>query len=381
MLQTTNNAMPQTIFTPSICRVNLGAIQRNFARLGQPHKLMPVIKSDAYGHGLIPVAQALDQCGAANFAVGLASEGASLRAASLSQRIVLLMGCLSPDDWRLACQLDLTPIIGSKADAEAAEAACIAAGKNLDIAVKCDTGMGRLGFASTDAACAVEILRAAPHLRPQMVLSHFACADMPRKVDYTIAQVSKFRAFFAHLADAFPAVARSLCNSPGTLDYLEDDLSRPGLALYGGSPFGPEPLPGFEWAMSFTSPIIHIHDLEPGQSVSYGSIFTARTHMRIAVVACGYASGFPRALSNRASLLLHGRRCRQLGRICMGMCMIDVNAIPQAKPGDHAWLIGGQANPGETPVTPWEWASMLDTIPYEILCLLGGMNPRRYFDA
>lgn len=373
--------MSQLIFTPSVCRINLGAVQRNFAKLGQPEKLMPVIKSDAYGHGLLPVAEALAARGATRFAVGLASEGHALRKAGFPQSIVLLMGCLSPDDWQLACQYGLTPIIGSKADAEAAQAACIATGKNLDIAVKCDTGMGRLGFAPDDATAALELLLAAPCLHPKLLISHLACADMPDHADYTAAQISKFRAFFAYLVDAFPSLCRCLGNSAATLDALDDDISRPGLALYGGNPFGPEPLRDLEWAMSLRSPILHIHKLDAGQSVSYGSQFTASTPMRVAVVACGYACGYNRGLSSRSSMLVHGRRCRQLGRICMSMSMIDISSLPEVQPGDFAWPLGGEAAPGEHPVDAWEWATMLDSIPYEFLCLVGGMNPREYFHA
>lgn len=369
--------MPPIIFTPSRCHVNTGAIARNFAKLGDAARLMPVIKSDAYGHGLLQVAASLR--GARRFAVGLASEGIALRESGFDQDIVLLMGCLTPDDWRAAHKYRLMPIAGSASDISMASAAL--AGARVDIAIKCDTGMGRLGFAATenvmDAAHAGELLRQAPCLSPRMVISHLACADMPEQNDLTQAQARRFNAFHSHMAALFPGIARSLCNSAATLTHIPDDICRPGLAIYGGNPFGPKPC-GLEWAMSVCTPILHIHELAPGQSVSYGAIFTARRPMRIAVVATGYAAGFARALSGRAQMLVRGRRIRQIGRICMSMAMLDITGMPEARQGDLAWIMGGQAAEGQEPVNAWELASLLGTIPYELLCLLGGMNPRVY---
>lgn len=371
--------MSSTVFTPALSRINLGAIQRNFARLGPSDKLMPVVKSDAYGHGLLPVAQAIANAGAKRFAVGLASEGAALRESGFKQDIILLMGCLSHADWQLAIKHRLTPIIGTAADAQAAENAC-GSSTTLQVAVKCDTGMGRLGFAPEEADAVAELLRAAPHLRPRLVISHLACADMPDSTAYTQKQIALFHIFYERMAASFPGISRSLGNSAATLDSLDDDISRPGLAIYGGNPFGPDPC-GLEWAMSFSAPIVQVHSLARGQSVSYGRIFTAPADMRVAVVACGYASGYGRNLSNRARVMVHGRSCRQIGRICMSMSMVDVTNVPAAQAGDTVWLLGGEAAPGEHPVDAWELATLLDTIPYEILCLFGGLTPRMYVNA
>lgn len=339
---------------------------------------MPVIKSDAYGHGLLPVAGALARAGAVRFAVGLASEGVALREAGFGQDIVLLMGCLNAEDWQAAIKYRLIPIIGSQRDAQCALAAC-GAGDALDCAIKCDTGMGRLGFAAEDAGQAADLFRSAARLRPRLVISHLACADMPACEDFTQNQIARFRAFYTHLAAVFPGIARCLGNSAATLEHLDDDISRPGLAIYGGNPFSPEPC-GLEWAMSISAPIAHIHTLRRGDSISYGRIFTAPRNVRVAVVACGYASGYSRQLSSRVQVLVHGSRCRQIGRICMSMSMVDLSNAPKAGPGDDVWIMGGPAAPGHQPVDAWEIAAMLDTIPYEPLCIFGGMNPRVYTD-
>lgn len=364
------------LFTPARCHVNLGAIRRNFARLGQPQALMPVIKSDAYGHGLIPVAKTLAGADARRFAVGLAREGIALRNAGLRQDIVLLLGCLSPDDWQQACAHKLTPLAGSFADLEAAAAL----EQPISIAIKCDTGMGRLGFAPEDAGAVVNFLQQRPLIRPAMLVSHFACSDMPDQEAYTLMQARTFAAFFETLRAAYPQIASSICNSAATLDGMANDISRPGLALYGGNPFANTPLPGFEWAMSVAAPVIAVHPLAKGQTVSYGRIFTAPKKMRIAVLACGYATGFARNLSNKTHVLLHGRRCAQIGRICMSMAMVDASGLPDAAPGDQAWIMGG-GDGAEAGLTAWDLAELLDTIPYELLCSFGSLNARVYADA
>ncbi|WP_165177315.1 alanine racemase [Desulfovibrio sp. ZJ369] len=375
--------MSACLFTPSQCHIDLAALRRNFARLGDCASLMPVIKSDAYGHGLLPVARALDASGAQRFAVGTVSEGVALRQAGLGQEIVPLMGAFTDEDWRAAAACDLTVLIADFEDLEKAAAAC-AAGRRLQIAIKCDTGMSRLGFTAEDLPCLLERLRGLPGLEPRLILSHLACADMPEEADYTSAQIERFSAMCESLRAAFPGVARSLGNSAGALGLPETRLEacRPGLALYGGNPFAGTAWEkrgsGLEWVMSVSSPILQVRRLKAGQSISYGRIYTAPAPMTVAVVAAGYATGYARNLSNRIDVLIHGRRAPQVGRICMSMLMADVTALPETRAGDTAWLLGGAAAPGQRPVSAQEMADELGTVPYEILCLMGSVNPRVY---
>lgn len=191
---------------------------------------MPVIKSDAYGHGLLPVARALDAAGARRFAVGTVSEGAVLREAGLGQEIVPLMGALTAEDWRAAAACDLTALIADFEDLEKA-AACCSSEHALSVAIKCETGMSRLGFTAEDLPLLLERLRGLPKLAPRMVLSHLACADMPEEAEYTRAQVERFSAMSKSLRSAFPGMARSLGNSAGALGLPETRLEacRPAL--------------------------------------------------------------------------------------------------------------------------------------------------------
>lgn len=366
--------------SPARCHIDLTAIRRNFCRLGAAQQCMPVVKSDAYGHGLVPVARTLAAVGAQYFAVGLVAEGLVLRDVGLAQGIVALLGAQERDDWLAARQRDILPAVG-----DSVALACAAAHADeahpLRIALQLETGMGRLGFAADDIPALVERLRSMRGVEPALALSHLACADMPTEAAFTADQIRQFTEMSETLRAAFPAMTRSLANSAALVQGLSCGLARPGLALYGGNPLagtGSAALPELEWAMSVCTPVLSLRHMAAGESISYGRTFTTARPSTVAVVGIGYASGFARALSNRASMLVHGRRVPQVGRICMGLTMLDVTDAGPVRVGDLAWAVGGEAAPGQTPVTPQELADMLGTIPYEVLCLLGGMNERVY---
>ena len=372
-------------FSPSLCHIELGAIRRNFGRMGQPQALMPVIKSDAYGHGLVPVARVLAEAGAQRFAVGTVSEGMALRDAGLRQTIVPLLGALTDVDWQGAVMQGLTPVVGNFDQLERAAAHCHA-GRTLRVAIKCETGMGRLGFSEAELPQVIDRLRTTQGLEPVMVLSHFSCADVPEQEAYTQDQLRRFTAMSDALRGVFPEIKRSLCNTAGTIGRPEAhfEICRPGISLYGGNPFTGTAWQdmgarlGLEWAMSVSAPVIEVRQVAEGRSVSYGRLFTAQKPATVAVVAIGYATAFNRSLSTRTAMLINGRRVPQVGRVCMGMIMADVTGLPPVRVGDTAWLVGGPAEPGQTPVTPQDIADTLGTISYEVLCLFGGMNPRVY---
>lgn len=368
-------------FTPSACRVNLGAIARNFKRIASPERQMPVIKADAYGHGMKQVASILDKTGARRFAVGAVAEGLELRKEGFRQDILPLLGCMDKDEMRQSLAEKLHILIGSFADLEMLRHA--SENSPVNMVLKFDTGMGRLGFTLQDIPQLLDQLPKSPHLRPVLLLSHLACADMPAEKEFTQKQHDLFEEILKALTPRFPLLQTSLRNSAAcaTCD-RPGDLLRPGIALYGGNPLhGTEWEDKFkqlEWAMSCSAPILQIREIEPGSSISYGRSFMAQKRMRVAVIGAGYASGVSRALSNKMQLLIKGKRARQVGRICMSMLMADISDIPEARAGDAAWILGGQASPGEKPVTAQEMADSLNTIPYEVMCLLGALNPRIY---
>lgn len=369
-------------FTISPCTavIDLGAIQRNYQRMTAHGTMMPVIKSDAYGHGMLPVAAALGAVGARHFAVGIVDEGVALRAAGHDQHIVTLLGGQSQDDMAQAYAHAITPLVHSFASLQRA-AAYGTAEKPFAVGIKCNTGMTRLGFEATELPALLDALRTLPQLKPVLALSHFACSDMPQEAKYTVQQVRTFAAMSDTLRDAFPEMRRSLANSAATLSHIcAYELCRPGIVLYGGNPFygtTQEALgAGLEWAMSLKTPVLQVRTIKAGDSVGYGRLFTASQTMRVAVLPVGYADGFARASSAKGKICLHGQLVPQIGRVCMGMIMVDVTSLPQVQEQDEAWIMGGQKGSAQG----WnaqQWADVWGSIPYEVLCLWG-RNKREY---
>ncbi len=355
---------------------------------------MAVIKADAYGHGLIPAARALLKAGAAAFGVGTVSEGAALTRAlpELREkhcRILPLLGVQSPEEALSALSHGLTPMIHRLGQAAMLDAALreapslLRAGFPLDVAVKVDTGLCRLGPDRESLAALLEELRLFPALRPGLLLSHFACSDVPEKLHTVAGQIAAFMEILAAFRERWPEITPSLANSAAYLKpemfpkELGPQMGRPGICLYGGNPFAgtnqEEHGRGFIPAMELAAPILDLRTIPAGASVSYGYTFTASRSLRLATLAAGYADAYSRLLSNRGFCCINGRRAPLRGRICMQMHVAEVSHIPDCKPGDMAWLLGG---PGPEALDVHELAALWGTIPHEIFCLFG-KNPRK----
>ena len=373
-------------FSTSLCRarIHLDRIRRNFKRAGQAERLLPVVKSDAYGHGLLPVAGALAQCGAKSFAAGTVAEALALRAeghgdpADNGAFCLALLGASTPREMAQAAAADIVPLVYDQRGLELA-AAHGSPERPLRVAVKWNTGMARLGFSPEDAPEVIERLSALPGLQPVLCMSHLSCADTPEQDAYTNQQIQIFSDIVQQMR-RFPGVRATLANSAAALGHppAAFDLVRPGIALYGGNPFhgtgraalGAE----LESAMDVGAPVLQIRRIRAGESVGYGRAFIAPRDMRIGIIGVGYAAGYARAFSNRGQLVLRGKRVAVLGRVCMDMIFVDLGATPDAQAGDTAWLLGG---PGPNAVAVHELADVWGTISYEVLCLLG-RNTRSY---
>ncbi|MDR0239015.1 MAG: alanine racemase [Deltaproteobacteria bacterium] len=373
-------------FSASPCRVriHLDRIQRNCKRIGPAERLIAVVKSDAYGHGLLPVTHALAQCGAQSFAVGTVSEALALRAAGFGCTAnggafcLALLGAPTPEEMAQAAAADIVPLVHDQRSLELA-AAHGSPGRPLHIAVKWDTGMTRLGFAPEETPALIEYLRSRPNLKPLLCVSHLAAADTPEQDAYTHRQIQTFQAI-AQQMRCFPGLRATLANSAAALGHplAAFDLTRPGIALYGGNPFhgtrrvtiGAE----LECAMDVGAPVLQIRRIRAGESVGYGRTVTAPHDMSIGIIGIGYADGYARAFSNHGQFVVHGERAAVLGRVCMGMLCIDLGSATEAQPGDTAWLLGG---PGPNTVAIHELADAWGTISYEVFCLLG-RNARSY---
>ncbi|EGB14952.1 alanine racemase [Pseudodesulfovibrio mercurii] len=364
-------------------RIHLDNLRHNYRLFTKIHdRVIPVIKSDAYGHGLVEVASALEKDGADTFAVGFVHEAAKLRRAGCDKRILALLGPISDEDIQsLWTDRILTPI-SHWAQLRRVLAASEQNGP-LDIGLKFDTGMRRLGFLPEEAGEVAALLKGG-NVTPVMATSHLARADEPGREKDVALQARRFQAALDGLAGAGFVVEANLANSAGGMvhENCRMDSMRLGIGLYGCDPLegaGEERLPGkLLPAMEVTAPVMQVHPLKRGESISYGWTFTAERDAMVAIVGVGYADNYSRALSNRGEMVLHGRRVPIRGRVCMQMTAVDVTELMgegiEVLPGDEAWLLGG---PGEHPVTPEDLAEWGNTITYEAFCLLG-QNRREY---
>lgn len=363
----------------AVARVNLAAIERNCERLrfaaGGDSALCAVVKANGYGHGAVPAARAAQAGGASWIAVAAATEAADLRGHGINGPL-LVMGALSAEELRIALDAHADVVAWRPAFVEALRR--VRRLQPVRVHLKLDVGMGRLGI--RDAG---ELLRLAeqvlesPELELVGAMTHLPCADADR--DATEAQVERFRAFGERLRALKPDVILHAANSATTLSVpgARFDLVRCGVAIYGLDPFGSDPAEhGLEPALELRSYVGALKPLAPGESVGYGSTFTAREPTWIATLPIGYGDGYRRAFSGNAEVLIGGRRHPLAGRVSMDNVTADVG--PDAAgiaEGDEAVLIG--ADGGER-LTAEALARRIDTINYEITTALTGRVTRVY---
>ncbi|MCS6952048.1 MAG: alanine racemase [Bryobacterales bacterium] len=364
--------------------VSLGQIVANFravqAVVGDPVEVMPVVKADAYGHGAVPVSQALEAAGARWLAVSHAGEGAALRQAGIRARI-LVMADLLPWERDTVLAHELTPVVHALEQLPTLEAMAAAAGRKLAFHLKVDSGMGRLGVAP-DAATIVAAIRQAPHLEMEGVMTHLASsADYTR--DQTERQLAVFERFLDGLAGAGirPRWVHVASSNPIAFGRRAAwrNMVRPGHALYGyvSPPRGPAPARVLEVrpALTWKTVILAVKDVAAGAEIGYGAMYRAPRPMRIAVLAAGYADGYPHRLSNRGKVIAGGRLAPVIGAVSMDLTTIDISQTPHLRPGDPVTLLG---RAGEVVVDAQQIARWAGTISYSVLCGISARVPRLY---
>ena len=341
---------------------------------------MAIVKSDAYGHGLIEVSKTLINEGVGFLGVSEVEEAVSLRNAGITVPIMLLSG-LAHGAEKEILDFDLIPGIGDDRTLNSLEKAAKTANKAKQVHIKIDTGMGRLGFSPERALKIFEHRTKWPHLIFSGIYSHLAASDDP-KDPFTLRQLEKFSTFLKTLEgrQSLPQIIH-LANSGGLINFPQTHFSivRPGLALYGAYPgIAAKDRIKLRPVMSFSSEIISVHNRKAGSPVSYGHTYYTKRESVIAVVPVGYDDGYLRALSNKAEVLVHGKRCPVVGRICMKALMIDVTDVQDVVSGDKVMLLGKQK---QEEITIEMLASWANTISYELMCLLGTRNQRTFKEA
>ena len=351
---------------------NLRAIR---AHVGVP--VMPIVKANAYGHGLVPVAHHLQAQGVEQLGVAFVEEGMALRRAGITVPILVLGGILGRQVTQLI-QHDLEITVSSLDKLRKVEAAAERLGRKAVVHLKIDTGMERIGVHSYSCGPMIEAAAASSWCTVKGVYSHLACADDPAS-PMTALQLERFLEACAHFERiGAPMPIRHLANSGGVLHYPQTwlDMVRPGIMLYGVLPDpGAHRTVDVKPALSLISQVVYFKTVLAGHPVGYGATWAPPHDTHVVTVPIGYGDGYPRALSNRGEVLIRGHRRPIVGRLCMDQFMVDLGPDGSAYVEDDVVLIGTQG--GET-ISVEDVAQRAGTIGYEILTRLNERVPREY---
>jgi alanine racemase len=361
---------------PVWAEIDLDAVAHNVKVLlarAAPAKVYAVVKANAYGHGAVAVGRAALDAGAAALAVVCVDEGEELRRAGVTAP-VLVLGHTPASDAERVVALDLEPAVGEAELLERLAAFATRRGTVVPLHLELETGLNRHGLSPEALVSLAERARALPGVRVKAIFTHFAAAEEGDQ-GFTRGQLEILRQVSARL----PWVLERHCSASASV-LLDHDMAleavRPGLSIYGYRPApgcGAEGL--FQLVLSLRSKVARVAELPTGASVGYGRAFRAQRPTRVALVMCGYADGYRRALGGRAEVLLRGRRAPVVGRVAMDMCMVDVTDLPGVAEGEVVTLLGCD---GKDRVDADELAELCGTISWEILAGVSARVPRLY---
>ncbi|MZH04358.1 MAG: alanine racemase [Nitrospinae bacterium] len=371
--------------------ISLKAFKQNLQNLktilGSTTGIMAVIKADAYGHGALPCARAAVESGIDYLGAGVIEEGIELRKNGIENPI-LILGSIFPDEAADLVHHNLSTILCTSHLAETLSREAKKQGKLVNIHIKVDTGMNRLGVLPENLLSLTDKICNLPNLKIEALSTHFSSAD-DEDLSITNNQIELFQKALAQIKKkgVVPPLTH-LANTSALFRFPESHskMVRPGLILYGALPspiLNPvvqdvckkKNLESFEGVMQWKSKIILLKPVKKGQALSYSGKYSTEKDSIIATLPIGYADGLPRRLSNKMDVLVKGRRAPQVGAICMDMTLIDVTDIPDVQMGDEVVIFGKQGN---EVIQVEELAQKANTIPYELLCNVGKRVPRTY---
>lgn len=366
-------------------KIDLDAVAHNFEamkkNIASDTKMIAVIKADGYGHGAVPIAKQTEEYDYIwGFATASAEEAMALRMAGIKKPI-LILGFVFEEHYKELVANDIRPAVFKLSMAEKLSEEACRQGKEFFIHIALDTGMTRIGFADNEES--VEIIKqiaALPNLKIEGMFTHFARAD---EIDKTSAnkQLERYLAFADKLEEAGVHIPIRHCsNSAGIIEMPQANLNivRAGISIYGIYPSDEvdRNIVKLEPVMELKSHISYIKDVEPGVGVSYGGTFVTERKTRIATIPVGYADGYPRLLSNKGYVLIHGKKAPILGRVCMDQFMVDVTDISDAKELDEVTLLGKD---GDASLPVETLSEICGRFPYEFVCDISKRVPRVYF--
>ncbi len=373
--------METSFFRPTIIEIDLDALTKNLdyfkTKLSDNIELMAVVKADAYGHGAIPVVTHLQTLGVKYFAVAFLDEAIQLRKAGILDHI-LVLGYTPDNGIEIACKYDIALTVYTLDIIERIENAGQKLGKNTKVHLKIDTGMGRIGLAPRDIDEYINYIRKTKWIDFEGIYTHFATADL-REKSFTYNQYRIFSEVVDKVKESFSPSIIHVSNTAAVIGFteLKQTMARIGIGLYGLAPSDEVDLlkDDLKAVMTIKTEVIYVKTINLGQTVSYGATFKATRKTTVATLPIGYADGLSRNLSNKGCVIVHGVKAPIIGKICMDQTMIDVTGINDVQIGDEVVIVGSQNN---QQITMDDNASLLNTINYELVTLLGKRIPRVY---
>ena len=368
--------------SPNTVRINLSALQHNLFKVrefvGKQTRIMGMVKSDGYGHGLVQVARELEKLQIESLGVDYIPEAIKLRAEGIKIPVVLLLGISTSEEAKKVVDYSLTPVVFDVESARLISEEGKKSGRSISVFVKIDTGMGRLGIDFKETGPFLEQLLSIKRIKIQGLFSHLSAADQEDTL-FTETQIKHFKeAISVGKRLGLELTMNNLANSAGIIGYKEAhfDLVRPGIMLYGGLPCPDfaDP-PALEHLMTFYSSVVQVREVRGGTPISYGRTFYTDGAKKIAIISAGYGDGLSRAMSNTGQVLIHGEKAPIIGRVCMNLTIADVTSIKDIKKGDKVLFLGEDKG---NRITADDMARWANTISYEIFCSLGSRNTREY---